>query len=283
MVVIVGVVVVVVVAVVVVVVGFYFSNSSKSNSKSSIFKPCRALAMPWKPLLLNALAGPCRALNHSPSNSLLCALSSFSLACALCGGTQCSSPAIRGRERPRRSCQHTHDGFESARGVGVLGRVCPLAAALLWMGGLVGYGWAMAGWLVGYGWVVWRAKGRLAADGWFGGRKGAGKRGRGRGWVLVWRGKKGRGRGGGSVSAPFPEPQNRTPARPLPPLCLSDLASLGLSGKSGTSDLASLGLDVSGCAAAAAAASLPPCCGACSELHAFACWCILKTPSSCRV
>ena len=72
MVVIVG--VVVVVAVVVVVVGFYFSNSSKSNSKSSIFKPCRALAMPWKPLLLNALAGPCRALNHSPSNSLLCAL-----------------------------------------------------------------------------------------------------------------------------------------------------------------------------------------------------------------
>ena len=80
MVVIVGVVVVVVA--VVAVVGFYFSNSSKSNSKSSIFKPCLALAMPWKPLLLNALAGPCRALNHSPSNSLLCALSSFPFACA---------------------------------------------------------------------------------------------------------------------------------------------------------------------------------------------------------
>ena len=150
------------------------------------------------------------------------------------------------------------------------------------------------------GWVAWLAMdglwpgGWLAMAGWFGGQKGGwlqmgglvGERGRGKGGgegggFWFGGGKRGGG-GGGSVSAPFPEPQNRTPARPLPPLCLSDLASLGLSGKSGTSDLASLGLDVSGCAAAAAA-SLPPCCGACSELHAFACWCILKTPSSCRV
>ena len=34
-------------------------------------------------------------------------------------------------------------------------------------------------------------------------------------------------RGGGSLSSPFSEPQNRTPAGPLLPLCLSDLAPLG--------------------------------------------------------
>ena len=128
-------------------------------------------------------------------------------------------------------------------------------------------------------------------DGWFGGQKGGlaadgcleGERGREKGARKgVGSGlerEKGAGKGGGSVSAPFPEPQNRTPARPLPPLCLSDLASLGLSRKSGTSDLASLGLPVSECAAAAAA-SLPPYHATCSELlwvwNVSCCFCLFQ-------
>ena len=136
--------------------------------------------------------------------------------------------------------------------------------------------------------------GWLAMAGWFGGQKGGwlqmgglvGERGRGKGGgegggFWFGGGKRG-GEGGGFCFRPFPEPQNRTPARPLPPLCLSDLASLGLSGKSGTSDLASLGLPVSGCAAAAAAAaaSLPPYHATCSELlwvwNVSCCFCLFQ-------
>ena len=118
----------------------------------------------------------------------------------LCSGTQCSSPAIRGRERPRRSCQHTHDGFESVGGVRVLGRVCPLACCS-------GYGWAMDGWFGGRnGWVVWRAKGGVGCRWVFGGRKGAGEGGEEGGGFWFGEGKRG-GEGGGSVPPLFQNPK----------------------------------------------------------------------------